>query len=82
LITSVTSATLAATSAAAGWGAVLSAGGVLVVLGLLAALELLGTAHTRFHDGLRRALRVAIAPMLVVFAISVSVRIVGVLAAA
>lgn len=81
MITSVTSATIAATSAAAGWAAVLSAGGVLVVIGLLVALELLGTGTTSFHEGLRRALRVTVSPMLVVFAISISVKVLGILAA-
>ena len=71
MITSVTSATIAATSDVAGWGAVLGAGGAILVIGLLVALELLGTGPTQFHAGLRTGLKVAVSPLLIVFAVSV-----------
>jgi hypothetical protein len=47
MITSVTSATVAATSAVVGWGVALGAGGALLVVGLLFALELIDA--TRSH---------------------------------
>ena len=81
LITSVTSATIAATSDVAGWAAVLSVGGALLVIGLLIALELLGTGPTRFHAGLRTALKIAVSPLFIVFAVSVAAKAFTALAA-
>ncbi len=71
MITSVTSATVVATSAVAGWGVALGAGGALLVIGLLIALELIGTGRTRFHTTLQTALRIAVSPLLIVFAVSI-----------
>lgn len=71
MITSVTSASVAATSAIAGWGVALGAGGALLVIGLLIALELIGTGRTRFLMTLQTALRIAVSPLLIVFAVSV-----------
>ncbi len=71
MITSVTSATVAATSAISGWGIALGAGGAILVIGLLIALELLGTGRTRFDSTLQTALKIAVAPLLIVFAVSV-----------
>ncbi len=70
LITSVTSATIAA-SAMASWGVALGAGGVVLVLGFLVAIELIGGAETVWWAGLRDALKVCIPPLVFVFAISV-----------
>jgi hypothetical protein len=74
VITSVTSATIAATSAVAGWGVILGAGGAILVIGLLICLELLGA--TRHPNGvvLQRLLRVATGPLVMVFAVSVAVK--------
>lgn len=74
MITSVTSATLAATSAVAGLGVVLGAGGAILVVALLIALELVGTGRTRFHTTLQTALRIAVSPLLIVFAVSVAAK--------
>jgi hypothetical protein len=74
LITSVTSASDVATSAVAGWGVALGAGGAILVIGLLIALELIGTGSTRFHWTLQTALRIAVSPLLIVFAVSVAAK--------
>jgi hypothetical protein len=79
LITSVTSATVAATSAVSGWGIALGAGGAIFVIGLLIALELVGTGKTRFHTTLQTALRIAVSPLLIVFAVSVAAKVLTVL---
>jgi hypothetical protein len=71
LITSVTSATVAATSAVSAWGVALGAGGAILVIGLLIALELIGTGRTPFHTTLQTALKIAVSPLLIVFAVSV-----------
>jgi hypothetical protein len=71
LITSVTSATVAATAAISEWGVALGAGGAILVIGLLIALELIGTGRTRFHTTLQTALKIAVSPLLIVFAVSV-----------
>lgn len=82
MITSVTSATVAATSAAAGWGIALGAGGALLVVGLLIALELIGSGERNaFQSSLHRALRIAASPLLMVFAVSVVAKAISVLAA-
>ena len=74
MITSVTSASVVATSAVAGWGLALGAGGAILVIGLLLALELIGTGSTRFHSTLQTALRIAVSPLLIVFAVSVAAK--------
>ncbi|MGH2384859.1 MAG: hypothetical protein ACRDGB_07410 [Candidatus Limnocylindria bacterium] len=71
MITSVTSATATATSADAGWGIALGAGGALLVIGLLISLELLGDAPHGWQRTLRQTLKVTTAPLVIVFAISV-----------
>jgi hypothetical protein len=80
MITSVTSATVAATSAAAGWGVALGAGGALFVIALLVALELISPEGRGWQIALRRSLRIATAPLLIVFAVSVAAKILGTLA--
>lgn len=74
MITSVTSATATAASAASGWGIALGAGGALLVIGLLIALELLGDHDSARWRTLRRGLRVAAAPLLFVFVVSIVAR--------
>ena len=74
MITSVTSATVAATSAVVGWGVALGAGGALLVIGLLIALELLGPADSPRKRTTQRLLKVTMIPLLFVFAVSVSAR--------
>jgi hypothetical protein len=81
VITSVTSATVTATSAVAGWGIALGAGGALLVIGLLIALELLGTSDSPAQQAVKRALRIATTPLLVVFAVSVVAKAMTILAA-
>jgi hypothetical protein len=71
LITSVTSVTVTATSAVAEWGVALGAGGAILVIALLIALELVGTGRTRFHTTLQTALKIAVSPLLIVFAVGV-----------
>jgi hypothetical protein len=80
MITSVTSATVTATSAIAGWGVALGAGGAILVIGLLIVLELLGTGRGRFQSTLKMALRIAVSPLLIVFAVSVVAKAMAVLA--
>jgi hypothetical protein len=80
MITSVTSATVTATSAVAGWGIALAAGGAILVIGLLIALELLGTTDRPAAIRLRQFLRLTTAPLLVVFAISVGTKALLILA--
>ena len=74
MITSVTSATIAATSAIAGWGVILGAGGAILVIGLLIALELLGATTRPNGLVLQRLLRVTTVPLLSVFAVSVATK--------
>jgi hypothetical protein len=74
VITSVTAATVAATSAVAGWGTILGAGGAVLVLVLLVALKVL-RATGRPQDALvERLLRVSAIPLLTVFAVSIVAR--------
>ncbi|MGH2477318.1 MAG: hypothetical protein ACRDIL_18855 [Candidatus Limnocylindrales bacterium] len=80
MITSVTSATIAATSAIAGWGVMLGAGGAIVVIGLLIALELLGVTDRPSLLVVKRLLRVTTAPLLSVFAVSVATKALTILA--
>jgi hypothetical protein len=68
--TSITSATIAASSIA-GWGVVLGAGGAVLVIGLLIALELLGASDRPRGMLLQRLLRVATVPLVTVFAVSI-----------
>lgn len=81
MITSVTSATVTATSAVAGWGIALAAGGAILVIGLLIALELLGTTDRPAAIRLRQFLRLTTTPLLVVFAVSVATKAFVILAA-
>lgn len=74
MVSSVTSATVTATSAVATWGVILGAGGALLVVGLLIALELVGPVDRPWQRALQRGLRVSVAPLLLVFAVSVAVR--------
>jgi hypothetical protein len=80
VITSVTSATVAATSAVAGWGIALGVGGAILVIGLLIALELLGTTERPAAVRLRQFLRLTAGPLLVVFAVSVATKALLILA--
>ncbi|MHB8674782.1 MAG: hypothetical protein ACYDAK_14030 [Candidatus Limnocylindrales bacterium] len=80
MITSVTSATVAATSAAAGFGVALGAGGALFVIGLLVALELIGPADRGWQIALQRGLRIATGPLVVVFVVSVAAKALAILA--
>ena len=74
MITTVTTASIAATSAVSGWGVALGAGGAILVISLLIALELIGTGRTRFLVTLQTALRIAVSPLLIVFAVSVAAK--------
>ncbi len=74
MITSVTSATATATSAVSGWAIALGGGGALLVIGLLIALELLGDSDSPRRRSLSRGLRVAAAPLLFVFVVSIVAR--------
>jgi hypothetical protein len=80
VITSVTSSTIAATSTIASWGAVLSAGGAVLVIGLLIALELLGATDRPGWILAQRLLRVSTVPLVTVFAMSISVKALTILA--
>jgi len=80
LISSVTSATVTATSAVAGWGLALGAGGALLVIGLLIALELVGPGDRPWQRALQRGLRVSVAPLLVVFTVSIVAKALTILA--
>jgi hypothetical protein len=79
MITSVTSATVAATSAAAGFGVALGAGGALFVIGLLVALELIGPAKHGWQSALQRGLRIATGPLAVVFVVSIAAKALAIL---
>ncbi len=80
MITSVTSATVAATSSVAGWGVALGAGGALLVIGLLVALEMLGATDGPVSRIVARLLRVATGPLLVVFVVSILTKAMTILA--
>jgi hypothetical protein len=69
VITSVTSATMTATVAA--WGIALGAGGAILVILFLIALEMLGATEGPAQRAVQRGLRVAVMPLLTVFAVSV-----------
>ena len=79
MITSITS-TVAATSAVAGWGIALGAGGAILVIGLLIALELLGATEAPAGLTVQRLLRVATGPLLVVFVVSIASKALTILA--
>jgi len=81
MITSVTSATVTATSAVAGWGIALGAGGAMLVIGLLIALDLLGDGERPWQQALRRSLRITAAPLVTVFAVGVAAKALEILAA-
>ncbi len=80
MITSVTSATVTATSAVAGWGIALGAGGAMLVIGLLIALDLLGSSDRPWQQALRRCLRITSAPLVAVFVVSVAAKALAILA--
>ena len=80
MITSVTSATATATSAVSVWGVALGAGGAILVIGLLIALELLGDADSGWQNALRRVLKIATAPLLFVFAVGIVAKVMAVIA--
>ncbi len=81
MITSVTSATATATSATAGWGVALGAGGAMLVIGLLIALELLGPPDSPRKRAVQQLLRISTIPLLLVFGVSVSARVLAILGA-
>jgi hypothetical protein len=81
VITSVTSATVTATSAASSWAVALGAGGAILVIGLLIALELLGPTETPRIRVVRQLLRTSVIPLLIVFAVSTGARVLAVLGA-
>ncbi len=74
MTTTVTTATTAATSAIAGWGVALGAGGVLLVIGLLIALELLGSSDRPWQQSMKRVLRIATAPLGIVFLVGIAAK--------
>lgn len=74
MITSVTAATIAATSTIAGWGVILGAGGAVLVVGLLIAIELLGATDRPNGVLMQRLLRVSTVPLVTVFAVSIVVK--------
>lgn len=75
----ITSVTSAVTSAAIQYGPVLAVGGALLVVGLLMTLELTG-ATSAGQLAMRRGLRIAVAPLLVVFVTAIAARVLEVLA--
>jgi hypothetical protein len=77
MITSVTSATV---TAIATWGVALGAGGAIFVIGLLIALELLGTSDRPRARAVQQMLRVATGPLLLVFAVSIVTKALTILA--
>jgi hypothetical protein len=81
MITSVTSATVTATSAVAGWGIALGGGGALLVIALLVSMELIGPSQRPWTVALRQTLRVITTPLLFVFAVSVAAKALTALAA-
>ena len=74
MITSVTSATVAATSAVASWGLALGAGGVLLVWACLLPLNSSARMRPGWKRGLRHGLKIGTGPLLFVFAVSVIVK--------
>jgi hypothetical protein len=82
MVTSVTSATFTATADLAGWGIALGAGGAILVIGLLIALEMLGATERPTGLILRRLLLVATGPLLLVFAVSMTTKVLTILAQA
>ena len=81
MISSVTSATATATSAVSTWGIALGAGGAILVIGLLIALELLGPPDSPRKKAIQSLLRVSTVPLLIVFAVSVGARALATLGA-
>jgi hypothetical protein len=82
MITSVTSATEAATAAVTGLASGLGIGGAVLLIALFVARNLLASGDGARHRALDRALRVATWPMLVVFATSISIQTVVIVAEA
>lgn len=78
MITSVTSATVTATSAASELSIILGAGGALALIGMLIILELVGDAATGWQHTLRRAVWVSTAPLLFVFAVSIAIKVLAI----
>lgn len=82
MITSVTSATEAATAAVTGLASGLGIGGAILLIALFVVRNLLASGTGVRHRELDRALRVATWPMLVVFATSISIQTVVIVAEA
>jgi hypothetical protein len=82
MITSVTSATEAATSVTAGLATALGIGGAILLIALFVVRNLLASGNKPAHRELDRALRVATWPLLIVFATSISIQAVLIVAEA
>jgi len=82
MITSVTSATEAATTGVAGLASALGIGGAVLLIALFTVRNLLASGNGSEHRELDRALRVATWPLLIVFATSISIRTVLIIAEA
>ena len=80
MITSVTSATLTATSAAGEWAVALGSGGALLVIAMLMMLESLRATDGPASRTVQRLLHVATGPLLVVFVVGIASRLVTILA--
>ena len=74
MITSVTTATQAATSGVAGLASAFGIGGAVLLIALLVTRNLLASRKSSAHRELDRALRVATWPLLIVFATSISIQ--------
>lgn len=81
MITSVTSATVGAASDMAGLGATLGAGGAILVIGLLVAMDLLGASQAPRLMGVRKLLLIITGPLVLVFVVSVAAKAMAILAA-
>jgi hypothetical protein len=82
MITSVTSATEAATAVAAGVATTLGIGGAILLIALMIARNLLASGNRSRHRELDRALRVATWPLLIVFVTSISIQTILIVAEA
>jgi hypothetical protein len=82
MITSVTSATEAATAAVGGLASALGIGGAILLIALFVVRNLLASGNGSGHREFDRALRVATWPLLIVFATSISIQTVLIVAEA
>ena len=80
MITSVTSASVAATSAIAVWGVALGAGGAILVIGLLIAMDLLGATQAPRLQVVRKLLLITTGPLVLVFVVSIVAKAMAILA--